>query len=353
MRQVFVVLLLSSLTFAQTASKAQATAPLQTPAASAAEKTAELAPSAAVITVAGFCPGKQARGADCNTEVSRAEFEKLVKALNPAMPEPTKRQLANAYARMIVMAKLAEERGIAKKPEVQEVLRFTEMQTLSQLFVRELQEEAAKIPPAEVDKYYNDHAGQYTQATLQRVFIPKMPPNAQEKVDEAAVKAEGAKIVAAAKAPDADFGKLQKQAYEDLKITATPPPTDLKDVRRDNIPPGQAKAFDLKAGEVSEAIEEPGGIYIYRVVSKKTLTQPEVEQDIKKVIEQERMQSTLEKLTGNIKPELNETYFGGPAGERPQPPQLLPPQTVTPKPAPAPKAPAAAPKSSTAPKTPK
>lgn len=352
MRSIFTVLLLSCLCFAQTATKPQTPAPTQ--AAPAAEKPAGTSPSAAAITITGFCPGKQATGADCKTEVPGKDFESLVNALNPTMPEATKRQLANAYARMIVMAQLAKDRGIEKKPETREVLRFTEMQALSQLLARDLQEEAAKIDPADIEKYYNDHAVQYTQATLQRIFIPKMPPNAQEKVDDAAVKAEGAKILVAAKVPNADFAKLQKQAYDDLKNTATPPPTELKDVRRDTVPAGQTKAFDANVGEVAEPIEEPGGIYIYKVVSKKTLTQAEVEPDIRKTIEQERLQATMEKLTGNIKPELNETYFGGTAGQGSQvPPPTAPPQTVKPKPAPASKAPAATPKSSTAPKTPK
>jgi hypothetical protein len=172
-------------------------------------------------------------------------------------------------------------------------------------------------------------------------------------VDEAAVKAEGAKMAAAAKVPTADFAKLQKQAYDDLKITATPPPTELKDVRRGNIPPGQVKAFDMNVGEVSDALDEPGGIYIYKVVSKKTLTQSEVEPDIKKTLEQERARAEMLKLTGSIKLDYNEAYFAEPAAERPQPPQLQAPRDATAQGAPAAKAAPAAAKIPTAPKTPK
>lgn len=355
-RPVLTVLLLSALALAQSVPNPQPAMP-QAPAPAAAPKPAELPASAAVITVMGFCPSAPSPGAECKTEITRAEFERLVRALNPAMPEATKRQLANAYARMLVMAKLADDRGITKKPETQDVLRFSQLQTLSQLFVRDLQEEAAKIAPADIEKYYTGHAAQYVQASLNRIFIPKMPPNAQEKADEATVKAEGTKIAGAAKVAGADFGKLQKEAYDDLKITATPPPVELKDVRRDALPPGQAKAFDLGVGEVSDAIDEPGGIYIYKVVAKKILTQAEVEADIRKALEQERMQASVEKLTGNIKPELNEAYFGG--GEPPKPPPSVnidaaPKTAPTTKSRPAAtKAPAAAPKSTTAPKTPK
>jgi hypothetical protein len=349
MRFLLVAFLLSSLALAQTAPQPQtATAP-QAPAA-AAPKPAEVSGSSAVITVSGFCPGTQATGADCKTEVSRAEFEKLANAVNA--PEARRLELANAYARFLVLSKLAEERGIDKKPEVQEVLRLSRMQALSQLLEKDIRDEAANIPAADMDKYYAEHTGQFEQATMQRVFIPKMPPNPTEKVDEAAVKAEGVKIAASAKAPNADFTKLQKQAYDDLKITATPPPTDLKDVRRDNLPAAQAKAFDVKPGEVSDPIDDTGGIYIYKVVSKKSLTRAEVEQDIRKALEQERGSAAMQKLVGNVKLDYNQAYFGPPA-ERPGPPSLQPPQPAPKAAAPATKAPSTAPKSATPPKTPK
>ena len=345
------VLLLSCAAFSQAAPQSQqAPATAQSPSAAATEKAPDVPPADAIV-ITGFCPGKQATGADCKTEVPKADIDKLAAAVGAG--DAQKRGLANTYARALVESTIARERGLDKKPQTQEILKLVEMQTLGQLFERDIREEAAKIPQADIDKYYADHAAQYEQATLQRIFIPKMPPNPQEKVDEAAVKAEGAKIAAAAKQPNADFTKLQKQAYEDLKVTATPPPTELKDVRRDTIPAAQAKAFDANAGEVSEPIDDTGGIYIYKVVSKKKLTQPEVESDIKRALEQERGQAAMQKLLGNLKLDYNEAYFGTP--ERPAAPKLeTPPSQATPKPsAPASKSPATAPKSSTAPKTPK
>ncbi len=348
---VLAVLLLSCSAFAQTAPKPQTAAPAtHAPSALAAEKPADV-PAADAIVINGFCPGKQATGADCKTEIPKADIDKIAEAVGA--PEARKRELANTYARALVESKLAQERGLDKKPQTQEVLKLVQMQTLGQLFEKDIREEAAKIPQADIDKYYADHAAQYEQATLQRIFIPKMPPNPQEKVDEAAVKAEGAKMVAAARQPNADFAKLQKQAYEDLKLTATPPPTDLKDVRRDNVPPAQAKAFDPNPGDVSEPIDDAGGIYIYKVVSKKKLTQPEVEADIKRALEQERAQAAMQKVVGQIKLDYNEAYFGTP--DRQAAPKLESPQTQAPpkSSSPASKAPATAPKSSTAPKTPK
>ena len=359
MRPVFAALLLcSSLSFGQAAAHkpaAQQAKPAPTgtkPAATVTQPTAPAGatspaadnPNAPVITIAGFCPGKQETGAACKTEISKAEFEKLAKALGAG--EAQKRQLAMAYSQFLVMSTLADERGLDKRPEVQQVLKFVRMQALSQLYARDIREDASKVPQAEIDAYYKEHAAQFSQATLHRIFIPKMPPNPQEKIDEAAIKSEAAKLLAEAKKPDADFTKLQKQAYDDLKITATPPPTELKDVRREGVPETQAKAFDLEPGNV-EQFDEPGGIYIYKLVSKKTQTAQEAEPEIKRVLEQQRFQAEMSKATASIKPELNQAYFGE-APERPMPPQIGPPGA-----SPAAKPPATAPKSSTAPPTPK
>ncbi len=352
MRLMLSVFLLSSLAFTQTAAKpAQPPAP-QSPTAATAPKPAEVPPADAIV-ITGFCPGKQATGADCKTEVSRTDFDKMATATGA--PDAQKRRLADAYVRALVESTLARERGIDKKPQTQEILRLVEMQVLGQVLEREVREEASNVPQADIDRYYTDHVDQFEQATLQRIFIPKMPPNPQEKVDEAAVKAEGAKIAAAAKAPDADFAKLQKQAYEDLKLTATPPPTEVKDMRRENLPPTQAKIFDLEPGQVSDPLDETGGIYIYKVVSKKKQTEPEVAPEIKRILEQERFQAEMQKMVGNLKVDYNEAYFAGPAGERPPAPKLEPPQTQpAAKPtAPASKTPATSPKTSTTPKTPK
>lgn len=362
MRPAFAVLLLSSLTFAQTASKpanqqskpASSATKSATPAtksaapSSASTKSAATAegPNAPVITIDGFCPGKQETGAACKTEVSKTEFEKLAKSLGAG--DAQKRQLAMAYSQFLVMSTLADERGLDKRPDVQDVLKFVRMQALAQLYARALREEASNIPQADIDAYYKEHAGQFSQATLQRIFVPKMPPNPQEKIDEATIKSEGGKILAEAKKPDADFAKLQKQAYDDLKITATPPPTELKDARRESLPEAQAKAFDLEPGAV-EQFDEQGGIYIYKLISKKTQTEQEAEPEIKQSLERQRFQDAMSKATANVKPELNEAYFGGPA-ERPLPQQMgLPSGAQTPSAPPASKAPATGPKSSTAP----
>ena len=330
MYRLIALLLFSTLAFSQTKAptpkpaapatkppSAQSSKPAAPPAASTEGPPAEknpVAPTAAVITIDGVCDGKvpATPTPGCKTVVTRAEFEKLADALDPRMPAPRRQQLADAYSRMLVLSEAAEQRGLAKSPEGQEVLRFMRMQTLMQLFMRDLQKEAANVPPAEVEKYYNEHPEKFEQAAFLRLFIPKTPPGDGKPADDKALQAEAEKIRAAA-ATGGDFEKLQKQAYDDLGLKTPPPPTSAGTQRRENLPPSQAKVFDLQPGKVSEVLNEPGGLYIYKIESKKKITLPEATAEINRTLESERTKVAVDKLAADIKPVLNEEYFGPPA----------------------------------------
>jgi parvulin-like peptidyl-prolyl cis-trans isomerase-like protein len=317
-RLLTLVVLFSALAFSQAAPPAKSapaakpqTAKPATP-AKPAEK-AEVPSTAAVITIEGFCNGKvpATPSAECKTVITRADFEKLVDAFDPQMPIARRRQLADAYSRMLVMSDIAEQRGIQNTPEALQFLHFAHMQALMQLLGRETQKEAAKVPPAETEKYYNEHAPQYERGSFQRIFIPKTPPGGEKPADEKTLEAEGQKIRAAA-AAGGDFEKLQKQAYDDLGLKTPPPPTAMGTQRRESLPPGQSKIFDLPPGQVSEVMDLPGGLYIFKLESTKKLTLAEATPEINGVLEQQRMKDAVDKLTSSVKSELNQDYFGAP-----------------------------------------
>ncbi len=357
MYRLLSLILLSGLALGQAAPPASKpatpTTPKQAAPAAKTPEKAEVPETAAVITIEGVCNGKipATPSPDCKTVITRAQFEKLANALDPNMPPFRRQQLADVYSRMIIFSDAADQRGIQNKPETEQVMRFTRMQTLTQLLLRDLQREATNVPPAETEKYYNEHQAQYEQATFQRIFIPKTPPGNEKPPDEKTLQAEGAKIRAAAAASGADFEKLQKQAYEELGIKTPPPPTNVGTQRREALPPSQQKVFELQPGQVSEVISEPGGLYIFKLESKKKLTLAEVTPEINRILEGERMKQLMDKVTKNIKPELNQGYFGAAAGPgpvvppggapmtghggvpgetRPAPPMVAPPQAPPP-----------------------
>ena len=314
---VLTITIFSSAAFSQATKPAEAKPAAPSAAPADAKPPAELPATAPVITIQGICNGKVPDNPppDCKTFVTRDDFEKLVNALDPTMPPPRRQQLAEVYARMLVMSDLAEQRGLAQSPATAEVLKFMRMQTLGQLLMRDMQKEASNIPPSETEKFYNAHQQDYEQASFQRIFMPKTPPGGEKPPEEKTLLAEGEKIRAAAAAPGADFEKLQKQAYDDLGLKTPPPPTSAGILRRQSLPATQVKVFDLQPGQVSEVMNEPGGLYIFRLESKKKLSLEDVKPDINRQLEQERMRDSMEKVTKTIKPDLNPSYFG--IGEAP------------------------------------
>src|SRR5678809_543331 len=94
---------------------------------------ATVAPEAAVITVKGVCEAGKEGKPDCQTVVSKAEFEKLATTLE--VPE-------------------AEKRGLDKGPRFEESMRFRRMQALAEQLSKNLVDEANKIPDSDVEKFY-------------------------------------------------------------------------------------------------------------------------------------------------------------------------------------------------------
>src|SRR5208282_3757080 len=121
----------------------QAAQPATPPAAGAkAKQSASAAPDKApevnvgpddtVITLKGFCADATQQGDACKTAITRAQFEKLVEALQPGAPPAVRRQIATRYSQVLKMSSEAEKRGLDKGPIFEEKMHFARMQILSQ-----------------------------------------------------------------------------------------------------------------------------------------------------------------------------------------------------------------------------
>jgi len=321
-----VCLLLASIAFAQAAPPAP-TAPAgakteqAAPAAPEKVPAAQVGPHDTVLTIKGVCADSSKQGDECTTVIDKEQFEKLAEALQPNMNAALRRQLANAYTRMLVMSAAAEKRGLDKQPTFDERMRFDRMQVLSQLLNRSLQEEAGKISDSDLESYYNKNAAAYEEASFVRIFVPAnqivnpTKPNTksavmkpQPKAGEEAMKKIAAELRARA-ANGEDPDKLQKEAFVAAGMTWTPPTTKMEKVRRTTLPPAHGAALDLKPGQVSELISDPSGHYIYKLLSRKALPLDSVKQEIRSALSAQRFRDAMQPFqTGNA--ELNDAYFG-------------------------------------------
>ena len=354
-------------------------APPQAP----ADTSAAVPPDAAVITINGVCSAEpktatakagaakpvtaaktaatKTPAADCKTVITKAEFEKLASAVAPSVTPQVKKQLAGVLPRFIGMSAEAKKRGLDKTPQFEETVKFAKMQILTTQLQRAIQDEAAKVPQDEVEKYYKEHADSFEQFNVDRLFVPrtkqgdaeaKEEDDKDEKLSDEAKKAKEAEEKAKADqseqamtklaeslraraAAGEDFAKLQKEAFEAAGMKIESPTVNLPNVRRTGLPPGHAAVFELKPGDVSQVISDSGGHYVYKVSSVDHMTLDQANNEIHGKLQNDRTREMMDKVNNSFKVETNDMYFGpgGVGGAAP------PPRLPRPRPVPSPTAP--------------
>ncbi len=406
--------LMGTLAWGQAAPAAPPAQPAQAPAPNGAMPQGPAAPvdtsesvpaDAAVLTIDGVCPpapkpaapkgtaakpasadtkaaAPKASNAPCKTVITKAQFEKLVNSLAPNATMQQKKQLAGLLPRYLAMSAEAKKEGMDKTEAYKETVKFVQMQVLTNQLQRKVNDDAAKISPAEIEKYYKEHSDAFEQFNVDRLFVPRTKqgePEAKEDEDkdkdekltdeqktskEAADKAKAeageqamtklAEDLRARAAAGEDMAKLQKEAFDAAGMKIESPTVNLPNVRRTGLPPGHAAIFDLKPGEVSQVISDAGGHYIYKVNSKNEMPLEQATSEITGKMKNDRVREKMEKLNNSFHVEPNEAYFGpGGIGQMPPPPRGGPrprpgmppagPQAAPPAQPPAPQPPAAKP----------
>jgi hypothetical protein len=331
-----------------------------------ADTSASVPDNAAVLTIEGVCAPQPkpaaAKGAaakptsekipaksspDCKTVFTKSQFEQLANNLAPNITPQMRKQLASVLPRLMAMADEAKKQGLDRTPQYKERVKFRTMQVLAEELQQNIQEKAAKVPDADIERYYKDHPENFEQYNLDRIFVPrtkqataelKEEPAKNEKLSgdeqkakEAVEKATAeqnemamtklAENLRARAAGGEDFLKLQKEAFEAAGMKIESPTVNLPSTRRTSLAPSHAAVFDLKPGEVSPVISDAGGHYIYKLNSKTEEPLEQAKSEIHGRLQNERMRESMEKLNSSFKVETNEAYFGpgGPGAMPPRP----------------------------------
>jgi DNA-directed RNA polymerase specialized sigma24 family protein len=318
-------------------------------AATAPSETSSVAPDAAVVTVEGLCEkpgGSNATPADCKTVITRAEFEKIVNAVQPNMPTPAKKQFVNRYVAALFLAEKAHELGLDQGPTFDERMHIARLQVLAQMGGERMHQEVANVTEGEIEIYYHDHIADYKTISYDHLLVPKQKqvdpatekpgdPDLQKKreASEAEMKAEADKLRARAAAGE-DFAKLQQEAYDFGGYTQVKASTNprVDKARKDRIPVADASIFELKAGDVSQVFANPGGYAVYKIEAIEDVPLASVHDEISRKLAAEREHRQIDSWESSTK--LDDAYFAAPA--TPAPPTLRNPGEAAPAPAPAP-----------------
>ena len=303
-----------------TSTGSQAVGPNQ----SDSRETAAVPPDTPVLTITGLCNDNLAdktSPANCKTVITRAEFEKIVGAVQPKMTVHAKREFALNYSSALIMARNAEQMGLDKGEIFEEQMRIARIEILSKEMKKVIQAKASQISDAEIESYYHDNTPSFEQADMERIYIPKTQDSkASEKtVSDAGKRTQGseasmkevAEELRARAVTGEDFNKLQTDAYQIAGVKATAN-SALGKIRRISLPRDQVSVIDLKPGEISPVIEALNGYFIYRIKSKETLSMDQVREEIKGILRSRHLQEETEAIEGSTPSTLNENYFRRP-----------------------------------------
>jgi hypothetical protein len=326
---------------APASAKPQATAPAKpaSPAPAPAAKASgdEVPDTTPVITMKGLCAdtteglAKPAPGSTkdaCGAVISKGDFEKLIHSLNPALPPAMRRSLGRQLVELLAMAQAAEKAGTQNQANFTEILKVQRLSVLGNLYGRALDEQYRNSPQTEIDAYYKSHLAQFEEVKLQRLYIPKVDPSGKSNAPEQKA-AWVAKVQQLADdmnnraAKGDDMNVLQKEAYTTLGVTTNPPNIDLGGVRKGALAPDSERAIALlNPGGVYKS-DEPSAVVIYRVLSKQTLPEDAVKDEITRTLHQEKLQNRRKEINESVKADFDDKYFG-PATPAPAPGAVSP-----------------------------
>lgn len=233
----------------------------------------------------------------------------------PNIPPNMRRNVAQQLVELLALAQAAEKAGIDKEPSFAEFMKVQKLTVLGNLYGRSLDEKYKHPPQSEIDAYYKEHQGDFQEAKLHRVYVPKLDPTGKSTTPEQkAAYTEKAKQIAddlyARAQKGEDMQKLQKDAYTALGITTTPPPTELGAIRKGALSPQTDKAvFALAPGGVYKS-DEPAAFIIYKLDNKQQLSEDNVKEEISRMLYQQKMQGRRKEISNSVHATFDDKYFG-------------------------------------------
>jgi parvulin-like peptidyl-prolyl isomerase len=273
-------------------------------------------PSASPVPAAGAPPKAAPAIPDLPDPTVIAEFQdgskftmgdlkRLYPALQPQLQNAIRQdpvEFFHEYATMLAYEKIALEKKLDEQSPYKERLFWDR---LFDLYLATLQDVFATstVDSNEIVNYYGKNKESFKQVKVKAIYITFADaPSAEDKslLTEAQAKAKADKLVAQAKG-GADFVKLVKENSED-------DPSKAKDgdfgtfSTTDPLPDAIRQAvFALQMGEVTDAVRQPHGFYIFKaeIVTIRDLS--EVRDQIFRVLKQQHAADWVKRVDAEVK----------------------------------------------------
>ena len=303
---------------------------LAAPAGFAQSKTASAAPAPAATAPAQDADPVVVSASGIT--VHKSEFEAALKTL-PAEYQgyaqgPGKKQFADDYLRMRLLASEGMKAGLQNDPEVVNQLSLMRENLVATAQLKKI-DSGITVSDAEVQKAYSDNTKDYEQVKARHILIaPKGSPAAQtgkKELSDAEAKAKAEDLRKQILA-GANFDELAKKESDDAGSGARG--GDLGSFSHGQmVPEFEAAAFAAKIGEVTPVVKTQFGYHIIKVEAHDSTPLAQVRPAIEKNLKQAKLHTALDAMRESAHPVYDEKYFAPPP---PPPAADAPGATVAP-----------------------
>jgi parvulin-like peptidyl-prolyl isomerase len=254
------------------------------------------------------------------TPIHKSEFEAAVKTLPAEYQQfamgPGKKQFAEDYLRMKLLAAQGAKDNLQSDPDVQRQLELMRANLIATAELKKI-EKGIAITDADVKAYYDANKKEYEQVHARHILIapqgsPAAPPakEGQKELTDAQAKAKAEelrnKLVAGG-----DFALLAKSESADTGSGAQG--GDLGSFGHGQmVPEFEQAAFAAKPGEIPPVVKTQFGYHIIKVESHDFTPIESVRPTIEKQIRQKKIQETLDAMKSSSGVQFDETYFAAP-----------------------------------------
>src|SRR5947209_8251567 len=241
--------------------------------------------------------------------IKQSEFENALESLPPQYQQyamgPGKREFADDFLRMKMLAAKGTKEGLDRDADVQQQLALMKENLVANAELKKI-ESTIKISDEDLKKIYDANKKEYETVKASHILIAfKGSPAAQKDKPElteeqAKAKADDirAKLVAGA-----DFAETAKKESDDTGSGSRG--GDLGSFGHGQmVPEFEAAAFAAKPGEITPVVRTQFGYHIIKVESHDYTPLEQVKPAIEKTVRQKKMQETLEAM----KTSANATY---------------------------------------------
>jgi len=280
---------------------------------------ATAAPQPATATTTTAAPADPVIITAGTVSIRKSDFETAVKSL-PAEYQsyalgPGKKQFADDYLRMKLLAAEGVKNGIDKSPDVVKQLDLLKENLVAQEELKRI-DSSITVTDADLKKAYEGNKKDYEQVKARHILIAfKGSPAAQkgkkELTDaEAKAKAEALRNeIVSGKAKFEDVAKKESDDAESGKNGG-----ELGTFGRGQmVPEFEEAAFSAKVGDVTPVVKTQFGYHIIRVDEHASTPFEQVKATLEKNMKQKKLRDTLDAMKDSVKPTYDETYFAPPA----------------------------------------